>query len=156
MEKLKVRDLCLPCSLALAVKESDGLEAAIRRFASQPETHAIFVVDNKGKLKGLVKIRHLLNWIRLKLGVSRERRNINVAEAFEVAKLSQSSQIGDITSPAVTVKPEDSLAHALNLMANEEVVELAVVNDDGELVGEIKLTQVLSQLLDTGSSAQGK
>ena len=156
MEKPKVRDLCLPCSLALTVKESDGLEAAIRRFASQPETHAIFVVDNKGKLKGLVKIRHLLNWIRLKLGVSRERRNITVAEAFEVAKLSQSSQIGDITSPAVNVKPEDSLAHALNLMANEEVVELAVVNDDGELVGEIELTQVLSQLLDMGPSTQGK
>ncbi len=90
------------------------------------------------------------------MGVSRERRNITVAEAFEVAKLSQSSQIGDITSPAVTVKPEDSLAHALNLMANEEVVELAVVNDDGELVGEIKLTQVLSQLLDMGPSTQGK
>ena len=153
MEKLKVSDLCHPCSMALFVRENDGIEAAIRRFASQPEVHALFVVDEKRRLKGLVKIRHLLNWVRLKLGVSRERRNITVAEAFDVVKLSQSSKIGDIISPAVSVKQSDLLAHALNLMANEELVELAVVNEKNELIGEIRLTGIMSHLLNGGSEA---
>jgi len=151
MERTKVKDLCHPCSLALFVRESDGIEAAIRRFAAKPEVHALFVVDEKKRLKGLVKIRHLLNWVRLKLGVSRERRNITVAEAFDVVKLSQSSKIGDIISPAVSVKRDDSLSHALNLMANEELVELAVVNEKNELAGEIKLTGIMFYLLNGGS-----
>ncbi len=150
MENLKVSDLCHPCSLAFFVRENDGIEAAIRRFASQPEVHALFVVDEERKLKGLVKIRHLLNWVRLKLGVSRERRNITVDEAFDVVKLSQSNKIGDIISPAVSVKQDDLLAHALNLMANEELVELAVIDNNDKLIGEVKLTGIMSYLLNSG------
>lgn len=154
MEKLKVSDLCHPCSVALFVRENDGIEAAIRRFASQPEAHALFVVDDKRRLKGMVKIRHLLNWVRLKLGVSRERRNITVAEAFDVVRLSQSSKIGDIISPAVSVKKDDSLDHVWNLIANEELVELAVVNKKNELIGEIKLTGIMSYLLNSKADSK--
>ena len=150
MEKLKVGELCQPsCSVALFVHENDGIEVAIRRFASQPDVHVLFVVDDKRRLKGLVKIRHLLNWVRLRLGVRRAHRNITVAEAFDVVKLSQSSKIGDIISPAVSVKLDDLLAHAFNLMANKKLVELAVVNKKNELIGEVKLTGIMSHLLNS-------
>jgi len=150
MEKLRVRELCHPsCPVALFVRENEGIEAVIMRFASQPEVHALFVVDDKRRLRGLVKIRHLLNWVRLELGIRRERRNISVAEAFDVVKLSQSRKIGDIISPAVSVKQDDLLAHAFNLMANEKLVELAVVNKKNELIGEIKLTEIMSHLLNS-------
>lgn len=148
MEKLTVKDTCRPCSLALSVREDDGIETAIRRFAQQPETHVLFVVDKEGKLQGMVKIRHLLNWVRMKMGISRERHNFTIAEAFDAVKLSQSNKIGDIISPVVSVKREDSLGHALNLMANEEVVELAIVDDEGRLAGEVKLTDIMTRLLD--------
>ena len=149
MENLRVSDVCQPCSLTLAVREDEGIEAVIRRFASEPETHALFVVDKKGKLKGLVKIRHILNWVRLKIGAGRERHGFTVSEAFEAIKLAQSTKIGEIGSPPITVKPDDSLAHVLNLMAAEEVVEVAVIDEEGQLLGEIKLPLLLSRLLDT-------
>ena len=152
MQNTKVSEICLPCMEAMAVSEDDGIEAAIRRFASQPETHVLYVVGKGGQLKGLVKIRHLLNWIRLRIGADLERhgftRGVEAFEAFEFIKLAQSTKIGDIVSAAVTVKMEDTLAHALNLMASEEVVEVAVVDEKNKLIGEIKLTDVMARLLD--------
>ncbi len=156
MQKTKVSEICHPCSKATAVSEDDGIEAAIRRFASQPETHVLYVVAKSGRLKGLVKIRHLLNWVRLKTGVGQERRDftrgVEAFEAFEFIKLAQSTKIGDIVSTAVTVKMDDTLAHALNLMASEEVVEVAVVDSKKKLIGEIKLTDVMARLLDMKKS----
>jgi CBS-domain-containing membrane protein len=156
MQKTKVSEICQPCSQANAVSEDDGIEAAIRRFASQPETHVLYVIGKGGQLKGLVKIRHLLNWVRLKIGVGQERhdftRGVEAFEAFEFLKLAQSTKIGDIVSTAVTVKGEDTLAHALNLMASEEVVEVAVVDKKNKLIGEIKLTDVMARLLDMKKS----
>jgi CBS-domain-containing membrane protein len=152
MHKTKVSEICHPCSKANAVSEDDGIEAAIRRFASQPETHVLYVIGKGGQLKGLVKIRHLLNWVRLKIGVGQERydftRGVEAFEAFEFIKLAESTRIGDIVSAAVTLTMEDTLAHALNLMASEEVVEVAVIDEKKKLVGEIKLTDVMARLLD--------
>ena len=70
-----------------------------------------------------------------------------------MVKLSQSSKIGDIISPAVSVKQDDLLSNALNLMANEELVELAVVNEKNELIGEIRLTGIMSYLLNGDNEA---
>jgi CBS-domain-containing membrane protein len=158
MQKTKVSEICVPCSKAMAVSEDDDIEAAIRRFASQPETHVLYVVGKGGQLRGLVKIRHLLNWVRLRVGADQERRDftrgVEAFEAFEFIKLAQSTKIGEIVSTAVTVKMEDTLAHALNLMANEEVVEVAVVDGKNKLIGEIKLTDVMARLLDMKKGSQ--
>ena len=152
MHKTKVSEICRPCSIALTVKEGDGIEAVIRRFAREQDTHTIFVVDNKGKLEGSVRLKSVLNWVSLKLGISQERRRltrgVETFEAFQFLRLAESTKIGDIVSPAASVKTDDTLAHSLNVMADEEVVEVAVVDDGGRLLGEVKLTQVLTKLLD--------
>ena len=152
MHKTKVSEICRPCSIALTVKEDDGIEAVIRRFAREQDTHTIFVVDNKGKLEGSVRLKSVLNWVSLKLGISQERRRltrgVETFEAFQFLRLAESTKIGDIVSPAASVKTDDTLAHSLNVMADEEVVEVAVVDDGGRLLGEVKLTQVLTKLLD--------
>jgi len=62
--------------------------------------------------------------------------------------LAESTKIGDIVSAAVTLTMEDTLVHALNLMASEEVVEVAVIDEKKKLIGEIKLTNVMARLLD--------
>ena len=147
MDKLKIKDLCMPCTETLKVKDSEGIKTAIERFTALPDVHALFVVDGQGRLKGIVKIRHLLNWVRVKLGVHQERRKITISEAFEVVKMSRSMKIKDILSPSVSVKLEDTLEHALNVMANEELVELAVVDEKNKLIGEMKLTSLMSKLL---------
>jgi len=145
----------MPCAETLKVKDSEGINTVIERFTAQPDVHALFVVDKYDNLEGLVKIRHLLNWVRVKLGIQQERRKITISEAFEVVKMSQSKKIKDIVSPAISVKLDATLEHALNTMANEELVELAVVDEKSKLVGEVKLTHLMSKLLKQAAQKGG-
>jgi CBS-domain-containing membrane protein len=158
MHKTKVSEICQPCSIALTVKESDGIEAAIRRFAQEQDTHTIFVIDTKGKLKGSVRLKDILDWVRLKLGIGQEQqrltRGVETFEAFQFLRLAESTKIGDIVSSAASVNTDDTLAHAINVMAEAKVVEVAVVDNGGNLLGEVKLTKVLAKLLDICDSCE--
>jgi len=162
MDKTLVKEIMLPSSRTLAARESDAVETAVRRFVHQPDVHSLFVVDERNNLKGLVKLHYILNWVKLKLGMDiADRTSIRVAgtfQAFEVMRLCQSQTIGDILSPAVEVKPDQTLEQALHILVHEQLEELPVVDNDGRLLGEIRLTQLLSRMLDaapeTGPACQ--
>ncbi|MEN8614406.1 CBS domain-containing protein [Dehalogenimonas sp. THU2] len=156
MDKTLVQSISVPSSRTLTVRESDSIEEAIREFVKQPDVHTLFIVDEQKKLKGLVKLHYILNWVKLKLGMNlSDRTSIRggAFQAFEIMKLCQSQTIGDIISPAVSVKAGNTLEQALHIMVHEQLVELPVVDDVGKLIGEVKLTQLLARMLESGSDA---
>jgi len=161
MHKTKVSELCQPCAKALTVKENEGIEKAIRRFAGEHDTHSIFVVDDKGRLTGSIRLKEILNWVRLKANISPEQatRGVESFEAFEFLRLAESSKVVEIASPSAKVKLDDTLAHCLNVMSDAGAIEVAVVDKDNKLLGEIKLAQVLAKILDicdVSSAQSGK
>jgi CBS-domain-containing membrane protein len=99
-----------------------------------------------------------LDWVRLKLGIGQEQqrltRGVETFEAFQFLRLAESTKIGDIVSSAASVNTDDTLAHAINVMAEAKVVEVAVVDNGGNLLGEVKLTKVLAKLLDICDSCE--
>ncbi len=155
MNKTFVKEILLPSSRTLAAREHDPIETAIQQFVHQPDVHTLFIVDENEKLKGLLKLHYILNWVKLKLGMNlTDRASMRVAgtsQAFEIMKLCQSQTIGDIISPAATVKPSDTLEQALHILVHEQLEELPVVDESGKLIGEIRLTQLLSRMLDATS-----
>lgn len=158
MDKTQVKTVSVPSSRTLSVNEDQAIEKAIRQFVKQPDVHTLFIVDDNGKLKGLVKLHYILNWVKLKLNLDiSSRSNMRVTgafQAFEVMKLCQSQTIGDIISETVAVKEEDTLDQALHIMLQEQLVELPVVDKAGKLVGEVKLTQLLARMLDDSPESE--
>ena len=152
MDRTPVKTIAVPTPRALVLREDQPVETAIRHFVKQPDVHSLFIVDDKGKLKGTVKLHYILNWVKLKLNIDiGNRSNMRLAgtsRAFEIMKLCQSQTIGDIISEAVSIEETDSLSQALHIMVHEGLVELPVVDKSGKLVGEIKLTQLLARLLE--------
>ena len=49
-----------------------------------------------------------------------------------------------MTSPAVTITPEDTIEHAAQLMYTRKVKRLPVVDEDGRLVGIVSRTDILA------------
>ena len=162
MNKTFVSEILLPSSRTLAAKESDAIETAIQQFVHQPDVHTLFIVDEHEKLKGLLKLHFILNWVKLKLGMDlSDRASMRVSgtfQAFEILKLCQSQTIGDIISPAATVRSTDTLEQALHILVHEQLEELPVVDESGKLIGEVRLTQLLSRMLEatpgTGPACQ--
>ncbi|MGI2335067.1 MAG: CBS domain-containing protein [Dehalogenimonas sp.] len=158
MDKTQVKTVSVPSSRTLSVNEDQAIEKAIRQFVKQPDVHTLFIVDDNGKLKGLVKLHYILNWVKLKLNMDiSSRSNMRVTgafQAFEVMKLCQSQTIGDIISETVAVKEEDTLDQALHIMLQEQLVELPVVDKAGKLIGEVKLTQLLARMLEDSPESE--
>ncbi len=152
MNKTFVREILLPSSRTLTAREDDAIETAIWQFVRQPDVHTLFIIDEQEKLKGLLKLHYILNWVKLKLGMDlTDRASMRVAgtfQAFEIMKLCQSQTIGDIISPAAAVKPSDTLEQALHIMVHEQLEELPVVDESGRFAGEVRLTQLLSRMLE--------
>ena len=158
MDKTPVKTISEPSSRTLSVREDEAIETAIRQFVKQPDVHTLFIVDDHQKLKGMVKLHYILNWVKLKLGMDisnhTNMRLGGTSQAFEIMKLCQSQTIGDIISPAVSVKEDDTLQDALHIMVHEQLVELPVVDKNEKLIGEVKLTQLLSKMLEQTSDSE--
>lgn len=94
----------------------------------------------------------------LKLGMDISNRTnmrlTGTSQAFEIMKLCQSQTIGDIISPAVSIKEDDTLPDALHIMVHEQLVELPVIDKNEKLTSEVKLTQLLSKMQEQNSDSE--
>jgi CBS domain-containing protein len=72
-----------------------------------------------------------------------------VSEADLMAKVEAADDRADelMTSPAVTIRPDASIADAARLMDGEEVKRLPVVDADGRLIGIVARSDLLSMYL---------
>jgi len=147
LENVIVSELCETISEKRMVRDDMGIEYAIKAFASHTHTHVLFVVNKDGVLTGIVKLKQLLEWVKVKLNIVSEKHIVTRSDAFEVLRLSQSCTIKEITSEIISVKQGDTIAHAVNLMAEKEMVEIPVVDDAGKLVGELRISDLLSKLM---------
>jgi len=94
------------------------------------------VFDENYKLLGFVHLVDLLRSIRHLCG--------NPNEPYELGKAVQA--VKDIVTPfAGSVRPEDSILKALDLIMNQGV-SLIPVLDDGKLVGMIKLSDIFGTI----------
>jgi CBS domain-containing protein len=156
MENTLVQEIMIPGLSTLTASEDEPVEIAIKEFLAQPEVHTLFIVGKDGKLKGAVKLHYILNWVKLRLGLEitdrTSVRTFDSLQAFEVVKLCQSQTIGDILSPSPEIKPTATLDEALHVMVLEQVTELPVVNGSDMYMGEIRLTQLLSKMLESTHS----
>jgi CBS-domain-containing membrane protein len=154
LENIIVSELCEKISEKRMVRDDMGIEHAIKAFAFHSHTHVLFVVNKEGVLTGIVKLKQLLEWVKVKLNIVSEKHMVTRSDAFEVLRLSQSCTIKEITSGVVSVKQTDTIAHAINLMADKEMVEMPVIDEAGKLAGELRISDLLSKLLGDIASTE--
>ena len=99
----------------------EALEAKLAARASR----AASVVDEEGKLIGIVSDKDLLRW-------------------HESSREASNATVGDIMSPIVHALPEGApVAYAFGLFAGKDLREVPIVSDDGRLVGLLTSTDLL-------------
>jgi len=130
MKKL-VRELMIPKSVK--VLENDPIREVVVRIAEDRETMVACVVDEAGRLKGLITPRELLREVEVReFGVTRYR-----FFGAELLHLLTSRYAKDIMSPPISVKPDDSVDKAITTMLDNRFYEVPVVDAEGKVIGEI-------------------
>jgi len=106
---------------------------------------ALPVVDGNGHVVGMLTDEDLLERAGLQQRLSVAERVDNSVLKAEIARLAASpTKVEDVmTTPAFTVRAQDSLGFAAARMAKEGIKRLPVVNEEGRLVGVLSRVDIL-------------
>jgi CBS-domain-containing membrane protein len=149
LQKLTVRDAqnLDPCP-SLIIGPDEDFSRIVQRFADLPELRGIFVADTEQRLLGVITRTDLLDWADAKLGPLLQVYSSNRERPIRLASLIHASTAGEVMHPdshRSAVKPDDSLAHALKLMIELNLVVLPVVDETNRIVEDLKISELLAR-----------
>ena len=144
MKKTLVAEVsALSTMKALVLPGRTPLAEAIDRFASNEGQHGIFLTGNDGRLSGVVNNDDLLDWARLQFDVMPG----DPLPVGKVRRLISATTIADLAgrnSERMSVRVNETISDALIRMASFELEDIAVLDEDGRIVNDLRLSEVLS------------
>jgi CBS-domain-containing membrane protein len=153
MKKTKISVICQTSPMgALVVPMDMPLDEAINRFAGDPTLHGIFLVDAQGNFMGVVSNQDLLEWARLQFDLLSRDYMLPVGK---VRRLLTAHTIGDLALPdsgKMAAHLDDSLESALLTMSEYGLEDIAVIDDAGRIINDLRLSEVLHYALQVGAA----
>jgi len=143
----KVRDVFrLIASKPAIVPEDAPIERVLDEFVNDLKRRIVCVVDSERKLVGVISLMELLIYIGVHAGEA--VRSLAHLTPYEAGlRYMMGNQAKHVMKEAVSVKSDDRLLDALNMMEQTGLEELPVVNDQGKIVGEIHGLEILIETL---------
>jgi CBS domain-containing protein len=137
-------------SKVLAVRATTGYKELVRLMSERgiSALPVVDVLDSEGRLVGIVSEADLLRKEERMGGGRRPRLPRRGTEA----KAGALTAAELMTSPVVTVRPDDTLAHAARVMHRRAVKRLPVVDGDGRLVGIVSRADLVKPFLRSDES----
>lgn len=129
------------------IPEDSPLETVITRFAGEPSLRGMFLVDSMQRFTGVVTRIDLLKWAHLKLFGGKGRRDFTVSEFYSFVDAKKAKDICRCSGLRFSVGEGDMLQIALDKMLNNEEDVLPVLNSRSEIMGDLRLSEILSWML---------
>lgn len=127
------------------IGERERIYEAVAKIVEDRETMIACVVDEKGRLKGIITPREVLKAVELReYGVIRHP----FFEGPEVLHLLTSRYARDIMGAPVSVRADDEIEKAINIMLDSGFYEVPVVDDEGRVIGEINYFGIIASSVE--------
>lgn len=141
--KKNVKDLM--SSKFVKVAEQDQISQVVVKIAEDKETMLACVLDEEGRLKGIITPKEALRAVEIReFGTIRRP----FFEGSEILRILSSKYAKDIMSPPVSVKPEDSVDKAIDIMLDKGFYEVPVVDEQGKIVGLINYFSIITSSVE--------
>jgi len=151
MKTIKAREVFDPTlTLSVTVPDTETLENVIVKLASDPRLRGIFLTDSRMRVAGVITRPDLLRWAALKLRRSHEIEELTTRHILNrvTATLARDLARGDWHT--LGVKLEDDMGKALDQMLENDEVDIPAIDDEGRILGDIKISEVLLKAVQVG------
>ena len=125
----------------IAVRENASFKEIATRLREQ-RVSAFPVIDREGRVIGVVSEADLLPKEALEGDVPSVLHSLG--HRREESKITATTAADLMTKPAVTIGPDEPVSHAARLMYSHRVKRLPVTGNDGQLIGIVTRSDVLS------------
>jgi CBS domain-containing protein len=128
----------------VVINQSDSLEAIAQRAVENPNCRVISVIDEDGRLVGLVPVRMLVNDIFLKIVPEEFLGEIaDLDAALEYAQHIAARTAADIMIEPVSVRPDETVRTAFEVMHHNRMNGLPITDDDRHVIGYLDMLELL-------------
>lgn len=151
METIQVKEIYkLHGKASMSVPEDTNLDYVVALLGHERHLQGVFMVDSNGKFVGMVSRFDLLRWTQLKLYGGKKMKNISMNELLSLMKATKSKDLEIHDSGSFSLKEEDTLQAALDLMIGYEEDIIPVLDSEGRIIGDVSLSELLSKALEVG------
>lgn len=98
-------------------------------------TRCVYVIDSLGKLRGIITIGDIIHSLAIRIG--HMPRPLSIKTTYKLFVLSPFGTAGDMMRAPVQVTKEADLQTALKKMADSNLSELPVTDEDGKVIGDL-------------------
>ncbi len=145
MKETKVKEIRKLITIEPAVVlEDDDIKDVITIFIDNPVIRAVYVVDKKDNLVGIITIQDILKRISLDFSSISSLYSDSSFTGYNIALSRKNTTAGKIMNPEVYyVHDDDPIESAFNLLFQNKAGEIPVVNDNGHLIGDLNIIELL-------------
>ncbi len=148
MQTVSVAKVCETSKMqALIVPQNMPLAEAIWHFAQDHDLRGIFLIDEQERLVGVVNKQDLLDWVRVELALPPQTQSPSIAQVRRIVMAETAGDLARVDSVETAVSLSDTLADALNKMTRHNMVDIPVVDEDGRIVNDLRLSEVLAFII---------
>lgn len=148
MRRLKVKHAERLVSVApIILREEASIYEAVEKLINTPHARSAYVVDEQGHLEGIVTLTDLVNHVFSEHYFESKRSKQNMSQIVH----SENAATLACTQP-VCVTAEEPLEQAVQKILQHNLQEIPVVDDEGVVVGDLNLLDLLSVWFDSTST----
>jgi len=140
-------------SATVSIPADSSLEDVIGALVREPSLRGIFLVNSKQKLVGKVTRLDLIRWAHLNLTGGKGRHEIPISEFFRIVDARKAKDLASGDPRILAVRENDTLQAALDKMLDYEEDVIPVLDNDGKVLGDLRLSEVLWWVLAFGRRA---
>ena len=151
LQKLTVKDAYqLDDEDLFLVRLTEEFSQVIHNFAQHAELRGVFVVDEDSRFLGVITRTDLLDWASVKLGAFTLKPLTDMNKTIRLVSLINTSTAGDVLrqeTKKAAVFIHDTLAHALRMMIEVDLIVLPVLDESQHIIGGLTLSELLNLAL---------
>jgi len=158
LRKLTVKDAYrLENEVPIVLGFEDEISEVIDNFAQHGDLRGVFIVDEEQRFSGVITRVDLLDWARMQLGAALLMPLTDKDKTLRLSTLVNATTVGDMLreeTSNVSVCTDETLAHALQIMIDAELIVLPVVNESQKIIGNLTLSELLFQVFCKSQESQ--
>ena len=150
MKTILVKDVYqLHGTASISVTEEMPLEDIIYRFAHEPAIRGAFLIDEEQRFAGIISRLAIIKWAEFQL-FGKWKSGIPAAEITNLVDTVKAKYLARGDWRSFGVKEWDTLEKAFNqmMMLGEDVIP--VIDEDGRIIGDLRLSEVLLKTIEVG------
>ena len=133
---------------ALVVERDMPLVDAVRQFANNHDLRGIFLTGEDGRLTGVINKVDLLKWVSMQLNQLPAGEPLSRGQMRRLLKAERAADLAAAGSEEAAVHLDETVADALQKMTYDGLTDIPVVDANGRIVNDLRLSEILAYMLD--------